>query len=431
MSVASKQVPLSVPTTEKRPVNLLVFICTLVYFTSYVTRLNYGAVVSEIIASEGVEKNLASLAVTGLFITYGVGQLISGWLGDRISPKYLMFFGLILATGMNLLLPLSTDPIYMLVVWCVNGFGQALMWPPIVKLLSLYLTPDEYDSATVKISWGSSFGTIAIYLLAPLFISFSGWRSLFWFSAGCGMVGAALSLWGIGSVEKRMTKPGAGLEKAEKADKTEPVGAAPSAKMNIGSLIPLIAFIALAIALQGTLRDGVTTWMPSYIGETFHLGTSISILTGVILPIFSLVCLNASKMIYSKFLHNEMLFSGITFVVAAVAALVLTVLSGFSPIVSVVCSTVIVGCMHAINLMLVCLVPGKFRATGNISTVSGVLNFATYVGAALSTYVFAALSERFGWEATILLWFIVSACGAVVCFALARVWKKFAYNDKK
>ena len=43
----------------------------------------------------------------------------------------------------------------------------------------------------------------------------------------------------------------------------------------------MLAIIMLAIMMQGILRDGITTWMPSYISETFHLASSVSILTGI------------------------------------------------------------------------------------------------------------------------------------------------------
>ena len=407
--------------TDRRQINRLVYLCTIVYFTSYVTRINYGAVVAEIIASEGIAKNAASLAVTGLFVTYGVGQLISGWLGDRISPKYLMAGGMLLATFMNLLLPLNTNPGWMLAVWCINGFGQALMWPPIVKLLTNYLSDEEYVRATVKVSWGSSLGTIAVYLAAPVCITLAGWRTVFYLAAVCGLIGAVLCLAGVTSVEKHAASSGTPYTPCESDSLTS--RGAPSGSFGSTGLW-IVAPIFAAIALQGTLRDGVTTWMPSYIAETFNLGTSISILTGVILPVFGLFCIHASRALYVRLVKNELRLSGMMFGAAALAAGVLAVLSGASPVLSVVCSTVIVGCMHAINLMLVCVVPGKFKETGNISTVSGVLNFATYVGAALSTYGFAALSELVGWQGTIVLWFAVAFCGMAVCLFTARFWRR-------
>jgi len=109
---------------------ILIGFCVAAYFVSYITRINYGTVLLEIVNSEGITKMSASMAVTGSFVTYGIGQLISGWLGDRIKPRYLMFIGLMVSAGMNVCVPLFSRPAAMLVFWCINGFAQALMWPP-------------------------------------------------------------------------------------------------------------------------------------------------------------------------------------------------------------------------------------------------------------------------------------------------------------
>ena len=401
----------------KKVVRMLPYLCMVLYFASYITRINYGAVISEIVRAEGLAKDVVSLAVTGLFVTYGVGQLISGFLGDRIAPKYLITGGLVLASAMNFLLPLNANPYYMLVIWCINGLGQAFMWPPIVKLLSGYLNDKEYSRATVIVSWGSSGGTIAIYLIAPLMISLAGWRSVFYLCAALGLAAAVLCFGSVSAVERKAGKPSDSVKSVNK----EAVSA--EKKSGMRPFIPILAFIFIAIALQGTLRDGVTTWMPSYIGETFQLGTSISILTGVILPIFSIITFALVRTVFEKWVRSELRLSAYQFVLAALSAGLLAAFSGASPVLSVACSTLIVGCMHGINLLLICMVPGRFKAYGNISTVSGVLNFATYVGSALSTYGFARLSEIIGWQGTIVIWCVVAALGAVICFCVSPFWK--------
>ena len=58
------------------------------------TRTNYAAALAEIISATNVAKATAAIAVTGSFITYGVGQLISGFLGDKIAPRLLITLGL-------------------------------------------------------------------------------------------------------------------------------------------------------------------------------------------------------------------------------------------------------------------------------------------------------------------------------------------------
>ena len=388
------------------------------------TRLNYAAVVAEIEKSEGIPKDMLSLAVTGLFITYGIGQLISGWLGDRIPPKYLMFSGLLLSTAMNVLLPLNTNVIYMTAVWCVNGLGQALMWPPVVKILSGYLSPENYVKATFTVIIGSTCGTIGVYLAASACIALASWRALFYLCAIFGIIGMLLCMVGISSVEKFAAKYGEDVVLAPVINKDE--GENTGYVKITASVGALIAALMFAIVMQGSLRDGVTTWLPTYIENTFNLGTAMSILSGVVLPLFTLVCVAIVKAIFPKFIKNELSFAGIIFGVGVVAALVLVLLPISNPVISIGCSALLVACMHGVNQLLICIVPGHFKKTGKISTISGLLNFATYVGAALSTYCFAALAKNDNWRPVILLWVFIALAGSVVCFALTKAWKKFS-----
>lgn len=407
---------------DKKQVSMLVYICTLIYFTSYMTRLNYGAVVAEIERAEGIPKDMLSFAVTGLFITYGVGQLISGWLGDRVSAKYLIACGLGLSTFMNFLLPLNTNVAYMTTVWCINGFGQALIWPPMVKILSGYLSNTDYVKATFNIIIGSTCGSIGVYLAASACIAVADWKTLFFACALFGVIGVLLCILGISKIEKHAEEHGTEVEQS----KTSESGNNQTALVKInGKIVALIVIIMIAIVLMGALRDGVTTWLPTYVENTFNLGTAVSILSGVVLPLFTLVCVTAVKIIFPNFIKSEVAFAGIIFGIGALAALVLVMFPTSNPIISISCSAILVGCMHGVNQMLICVVPGQFRKTGKISTISGLLNFATYVGAALSTYGFAAIAGDGNWRPVILLWVFIAAAGSVICFGLIKSWKKF------
>ena len=181
----------AVPVKRRAEARRLTLLCAAVYFCSYLTRLDYGAVMVEMVRAEGFSRVDASAALTGLFITYGFGQLISGYLGDRVKPQLLIFFGLIACGLMNLLIPFCPSPAWMTVVWSVNGLAQAMMWPPLVRIMSQHMTESEYKVATVHVSWGSSLGTIVIYLMIPLLLKVSSWRGVFYCAAAVGMGMAA------------------------------------------------------------------------------------------------------------------------------------------------------------------------------------------------------------------------------------------------
>ena len=186
---------------------------------------------------------------------------------------------------------------------------------------------------------------------------------------------------------------------------------------------PLMIGIMAAIILQGMLRDGVTTWMPSYLSETYRLSNRISILTGVVLPLFSIVYFQIAIRLHMKKLTNPLTCAGVFFAAGACSALVLWLLAGQSAVFSVLLSATLTGCMHGVNLMLICMIPPYFKTYGTVSTVSGVINSCTYIGSALSTYGIAVLSKEIGWHYTVLVWFLVALAGTVLCVSCAKPWK--------
>ena len=181
----------------------------------------------------------------------------------------------------------------------------------------------------------------------------------------------------------------------------------------------------IAIILQGMLRDGVTTWMPSYIADTYHLGTAVSILTGVVLPLFSIICTQISSSLYRKRINNPVTCSVIMFLIGTVVAIILYCCSGSSAIISIICSAILTGAMHGVSSMLTAMVPPFFKKYGNVSTVTGILNACAYVGSGISTFIIALLSENIGWQINLLIWCIIAIVGSLLCFCCIKPWGHF------
>lgn len=94
---------------------------------SYMTRINFGAVISEMVLDTGYTRAALAAAITCSSVTYGFGQLISGFCGDRFRPKLLFFCGLITTGIVSFCIPLCTSPVLMTVFWGINGLAQAFM----------------------------------------------------------------------------------------------------------------------------------------------------------------------------------------------------------------------------------------------------------------------------------------------------------------
>lgn len=392
----------------KKEIGRLALLFSVTYMVSYITRINYGAVISEMEKSMQISKSMLSMALTGSFITYGAGQIISGICGDRFSPKKLVLCGLAVTLVMNLLIPICQNAFQMLFIWCINGFAQAFMWPPLVRLMTTLLSSEDYKRTTAKVSWGSSIGTIVIYLLSPLLISAFGWRSVFIFSAASALV--MIFIWNKYSYDIPTEKKSIDIRNEKSVNKI--------------FFNPLMIGIMLVIILQGMLRDGVTTWMPSYLAETYNISNLITILTGVVLPVFSIVCFQIATRIYRKKVKNPISCACIFFFVGMISAFILLLYTGHNAVVSVLSSAALTGCMHGVNLMLLCMIPPFFEKTKNVSTVSGVLNSCTYIGSAVSTYLIAFLSEKIGWNFNLMIWFAITVLGTFISFLCIKPWNK-------
>jgi OPA family glycerol-3-phosphate transporter-like MFS transporter len=124
-----------------------------------------------------------------------------------------------------------------------------------------------------------------------------------------------------------------------------------------------------------------------------------------------------------------LLCGGLVFGVGAMAGGLLIPVTGHHALLSILCCAVLTGCMHGVNVMLICMIPPFFKQTGRVSTVSGLLNACTYVGSALSTYGVALLSEQFDWSVTLWVWLGIAVMGTLVCLCTVKPWKRFVKEN--
>ncbi len=287
--------------------------------------------------------NNKPLVLAGLAIFYGAGQLVSGYLGDKIKPKYLIACGLFTTALMNLFLPFCTSVSALTAVWCVNGLAQAMMWPPIVRILTYtFSTTDGYKKATVDVSNSSQLATVLLYLLSPVCITYSSWKVIFWVAALLAAVVAVVTLMFMPNSQMSIQN------KTPKEENTKPE------KKGMGKF-PFVIFglIMLAIILQGMMRDGVADWLPTYLENEFEISSSLAILLGVAPPVFAVFCFEFVSYLSRKVVKNELAFAGMIFALSFVCSCALSFFSSSSVALSTILSTLVTGSMHGVNLILI------------------------------------------------------------------------------
>ena len=144
-------------------IRFLFLLCWCSYFCAYIGRLNYSAALTDMIQSEGFGKGEAGLIGTAFFFAYGAGQFVSGFLGDRLPAKWLVFMGLFCSSICNLLMSQSSNIGIMIGVWCVNGLVQALIWSPMLRLVTDYCKAEVRPKLCAALNSAVPVGTMAAY----------------------------------------------------------------------------------------------------------------------------------------------------------------------------------------------------------------------------------------------------------------------------
>lgn len=407
----------------------------LLYFTSYMTRKSFSAVKLGIPDTLLTDVQIGYIG-SALFFTYGAGQVISGLLGDRIDPRKLIFCGLGATAVCNAAFPFVTSVPALIVLWGVNGFAQALFWPPIVKLMTIYLKGDRYTKAVMSVSMAAQIALLAVFGSAALFVSLSAWKGMFALSCSLAVLTGVLLIVGFGILERRhpgQVRDALAGKTVEAVPSAESTSAAPEQKS--ASLWRIILtsgllFVFVMTATVGFLRDGIEEWMSTYLYDTFSLRADLSTLTNIFMPVFGLVCVRFAATLHLRIIKDEIREVTILISTCAAATLALAIFHALHPAFSLVMIVLSVGCIHAANTSLTCYLPARFVRSGKVSTVSGLVNAFTYVGSTLATSAVPWLFEATSWQVTIFSWCAVGMICLAACVLITRTWRKFLKENK-
>ncbi|MGI6664233.1 MAG: MFS transporter [Christensenellaceae bacterium] len=389
----------------------LFWLCWLVYFATYLGRLGYAATLGEMIRTEGFSKAEAGFIGTVFFISYGIGQLITGFVGDKASPRTMIFLGTFISALCNFGMTMVKGSILMSIIWCANGVVQSFVWSPIVRLLSTHFDTQEKSRVMVFINSSGPMGTLVTYALSALFVMlFHNWRYFFWLSAI--LLGGISFVWlsATGKLIKELPSYVNRREEKEKRGKRSFVK---------GGLI----FIAAALFIQGMLKDGITTWVPTFLTEVFSLASAVSIITTAGIPLCNLLGIYMVVWLRKR-IPNELTASGVLFFYTAILCALMVAVGSLHAMLSIVLFALITTFMMSINTLLVSIVPGYFAIEGRASSMSGFLNSMAYAGSASSSYSFGAIAGGYGWNAVMLFWFILSLVGWGMTFLGKKNWAK-------
>ena len=409
----------------------MVILCWMSYMILYVGKKTLKLCLPGMTES-GILTEAQGGLISSVFLgSYAIGQLVNGWLGDRLHPRHMMSWGLILAGSMNVLMgTIPSVPFLagirvplMTAVWALCGFFCSMLWAPLIRAVSTWTTEEIAQSSAASLSATIPIGTLLCQGIAAVTLHFADWRMVF---IVCGSVlvvtGTVLGLLFAGLKDHmRVVKAAPMTEVPRDAGENEN-GFIRTAPLSFLLCLGLAA-AAGGILFNGMIKDGLDEWIPKMLTDSFRLSDSVVAVITMILPLLNIAGVYAAKWAYRHYRLSELgtcalMFLVSTLTLAAVYGILALGTTGWLPAALVTLLFALSSsAMLGANTMLLTFIPLHFSKVGRASIVTGALDCLSYAAAAVTSLITGWAVDSLKWSGILVIFTSAAVLGAAVCFA--------------
>lgn len=417
----------------------LFVICFLVYATSYIARGSFSFVRSTMLSDGAISIGVAGAISAAYFIFYAVGQLVNGFLGDRISPFLMVVVGLSIVVISNIMMTIVQPEWFYVIWWGINGYGHSMLWSPVFFILSNVVNTRLRIFSLTAISICSPLGKIMSALVSSASLTDGKWQRVFFVVS---MITVAILLvW----VTRYVTLKGRGqigvAEDLVKSD--EPESAKATAKRRILPLLIAsgVAIMLPAMLVHGLFYNGVVELIPTILSDQYGMSASMAAIVDIIIPIMSIVGIFFANFVYFKmFKKNDMKSAAFLMTGTLLPIIIMLLLAIFKregymigqyadAVIFVVIYALVYLLQFAFNHIIIVLLSARFARYSRAATLSGLANAINYGGSAISTFgmTYALLSLEL-WQ-TVIIWGAVLIFSSILVLLAMGKWTKFAKKE--
>ena len=379
--------------------------CIATYLASYVTRNILSVSTPEMIKEAFFTKEYTGLLSSICFIFYAVGQLINGFIGDRVHQKYMIIMGLGISSVSTFVIPIFDNRILHFTAFALIGFGLSMLRGPLMKVISENTAATHARMICTLFSMAGFAGP----LIASILSIFFKWRAVFTATGVISVIITVLAVAAITTLEKRGE-----IKFVPKYDK----GIA--GILNVFKLEDFI-FYMLISSIGEIAGSSITFWIPTYTTE--HLGFSNDAAS----TIYSVVSFSTlftpfiTLLIYEKLIRNGIKLALVMYVISAVFFIAVRFTA--APVLNVSMLIIAKVAAAASSIVWSAYIPGLARS-GKVSSANGVIDAAGYAMASLANVLFSTFVGRLGWGGIVNMWYIIMLIGAAVSFIKLIMKKK-------
>jgi OPA family glycerol-3-phosphate transporter-like MFS transporter len=287
-----------------------------------------------------------------------------------------------------------------------------MLWGPLMRTVASVTAPKDQPLAAIIMTSSIICGSIAAYTLSAQLLTIS-WLLAFRLP-GALFIAYALIFFLL------LPRAEPALPSRPEFTKKPPLTALPALILS-GGLICLL----LISALHGMIKESLNVWGPTMLTEAYGLIYSKALTLFAAAPVINFIGLLLCGFWWLRRQKDMAGTMARLFVFCALSAAMLSWCMGGDYLVGFALIAVISALMTVINNILLSLIPLHYASQGRVSTVSGCLDFAAYLGAGLAGPLAGMLADNDQWHLLAASWAAVSL-PALICLRIYKLSAKKA-----
>ena len=355
-------------------------------------------------------------------IVYAFSKFLSGVIGDRANPRYLLGIALLLSAFVNLAFGFGAGLGFFTALWAMNSLFQGVGVPPCTRLLTFWYSPREIGRAWGVWNASHQVGGAVIAVWAGYLVTNHGWRSAFWAPAIVAVAGAFWLMNRLRDSPESMGLPPIEVYK-ERVARPADGPAVPFRDIFRRHILAnaWVWVVSVANFFVYVVRIGILSWAPKYLVEA--KGFTL-VQAGFSVSAFEVAGIFGA---YASGWLSDTVFKGRRGPVSTgfMLCLVAFTLTLFAvPSGHVFSMTVLFAALGFFVYgpqMLVAVAAADFATKVASASAVGLTGLFGYLGAAFCGIATGVLVDRYGWDGA--LW-LYAGSAAIGCGLLALTWNR-------
>jgi MFS family permease len=177
--------PQESPQPRRNAPAIIVGLLAVSVFVNYIDRGNLSTAAPMLKNELGLSGTQLGVLLSAFFWSYGLFQVLSGWLVDRINVGWVMAVGFFIWSAATSVAGMLHSFGALVVARIFLGIGESVAYPAYSKTISTYIPENRRGSTNALIAAGLSCGPAFGMLLGGTLMSRFGWRP---FLVGTGLI---------------------------------------------------------------------------------------------------------------------------------------------------------------------------------------------------------------------------------------------------